>query len=144
MADSTYSSINNFRLSEPANHHIYILTSYFKRLLLLYKSFSLNQRLYETGKKNEMPVSRIVYIGTLENLDWLEDSMLPGIRLRENRKINLAECGNEVKKWSEKAMVIVDINRYLTPFLPPGGHTTYPWIRQVISLDSNSYKKPPK
>ena len=140
MAEPSHSFIHGFRLSEPANQHLYTLLSYFKRLLLLYNSFSLTLRLYETGKKDKMALSRIVYIGTLENLDWIEDSMLPGTKLRESRKISLVQYWNEVKNWSEKAMVIVDINRCLTPFLPPGGHTTYPWVRQVISLDSNSYK----
>ncbi len=140
MADSSYSAISRFRLSEPANHALYILYSYLKRMLLLYKGFALHRRVYETTKKKGIPLSRIVYIGNLENLDWLEDSMLAGTQLRDNRKLSLMECKAEVRNWSGSAIVVVDHNRFLTPFLPSGGHTTYPWVRQVISLDSNEYK----
>ena len=140
MADSSYSAINRFRLAEPANHALYILYSYLKRMLLLYKNLTLHRRVYETTDKEGIPLSRIVYIGNLENLDWLEDSMLAGERLRDNRKLILMECRAEVRNWSGSTIVVVDHNRFLTPFLPSGGHTTYPWVRQVISLDSNEYK----
>lgn len=140
MADSSYSAISRFRLSEPANQALYILYSYLKRMLLLYKNLTLHRRVYETTPKERMPLSRIVYIGNLENLDWLEESMLAGTQLRETRKLNLMECRAEIKNRAGSAIVVVDHNRFLTPLLPSGGHTTYPWVRQVISLDSNEYK----
>ena len=141
MAYSNYSAFRGFRLAEPANHSLYLLFSYLKRLLLLYKNSIFYQRIYEIPGKEGSPISRIVYIGNKENLDWLEDSMLAGEALRKERKISLVECRAEIRRWlAEKAMVVVDLNRFLTPFLPSGGHTSYPWIRQVVYLDSIEYK----
>ena len=140
MASPKYSAFSGFRLSEPAGHFNYLLCSYFKRLLLLYKSFNFHLRVYVREGSDGLPASRIVYIGNLENLDWLEDSMLGEAELSEYRKISLVNCRREVKKWAGRAIVAVDINRILTAFLPSGGRTSYPWIRQVVYLDSTEYK----
>lgn len=139
MASPHYSAFCGFRLAEPANRLFYLLLSYLKRPLLLYKSFNLQQRVYVKEGNDGLPDSRIVYIGNMENLDWLEDSMLGGARLSDCRSISLAHCRREVRKWAGRAIVAVDINRMLTAFLPSGGHTSYPWIRQVVYLDSNDY-----
>ena len=139
MASPNFSAFGGFRLSEPSSRFFYLFFSYLKRLLLLYKNFNLYLRVYADKGSEGLPVSRIVYIGNLENLDWLEDSMLDGEELREYRSISLVNCRREVKKWAGRAIVAVDINRILTAFLPSGGHTSYPWIRQVVCLDSTQY-----
>ncbi len=139
MASPNFSAFGGFRLSEPSSRFFYLFFSYLKRLLLLYKNFNLYLRVYADKGSEGLPVSRIVYIGNLENLDWLEDSMLDGAELREYRSISLFNCRKEVKKWAGRAIVAVDINRILTAFLPSGGQTSYPWIRQVVYLDSTEY-----
>lgn len=140
MAFSDYSAFGGYRLSEPSGHFMYLLYSCLKRLLLLYNSCNIYMRIYAKEGSAGTPSPGIVYIGNMENLDWLEDSMLDGAELSENRNIRLANCGQEVRKWEGRAIVVVDINRMLTSFLPAGGHTSYPWVRQVVYMDSIEYK----
>ena len=133
---------NRLHLREPANPHLYTLLSHLKRIVMIWNCASMEARIYETTAEVTDSPSPVLYLGNLENIKWLERSLLQNYRQTSSRKISFPGSGITIKKCvSENTVAIVDINRTLAPFLPPGGLSSYPWIRQVVSLDSKEYRK---
>jgi hypothetical protein len=103
---------------------------------------SLQVRTYESKGIRTNHSSPIDYIGNLENINWIEGSLLKNYQLTGIQKIPFWNYDKEINRnISRKTVTVLDINRSLVHFLPSGGFTSYPWIRQVVYLDSGEYKK---
>ncbi len=132
---------NHIRMLEPANCYLYFLQSRLKRLLMAWNCLSLQVRTYTSPPNMNTPSFPLVYIGNLENIHWLERSLFQYHQLAGTEKIPLWKCRSEIKQnIRDKTHTVIDINRILARFLPKGGFTSYPWIRQAVSLDSEEYK----
>ena len=126
---------------EPMNRHLYLLLSHLKRFIMAFNCLSLECRLYRSAGSEGRTASSMAYIGNLENTAWLERSLFQNYQLNQVRKIPFWQCRREIRRYvEEKVVTVVDINRIPARFLPPGGFPSYPWIRQVVTLDSREYR----
>ena len=124
-------------LVELSSPLIYTAGSSIKRLALLYRSTGLKHVALE-GCCHDGAAGRLVYLGEGESLGYLEKLAFQQVTGRSIASLPLlALCHDLEKLRSSGEFVVVEINRLLSPLLPAGGFTSFPWARQRVLLRDN-------
>jgi hypothetical protein len=116
---------------------VYAAGSSIKRLALLHRSIRLKYVAME-GCCHDGAAGRLVYLGEGESLGYLEKVAFQKVTGRSISPVPLwALRPNLHQLQSSGEFVVVEISRLLSPLLPAGGFTSFPWARQKVFLREN-------
>jgi hypothetical protein len=124
-------------LVELSSPLVYTAGSSIRRLALLYRSTGLKHVALE-GCCHDGAAGRLVYLGEGESLGYLEKVAFQKVTGRSIAPVPLGALRPNLHKLrSSGEFVVVEINRLLSPLLPAGGFTSFPWARQKVFLREN-------
>ncbi len=127
-------------IHEPLNPFALRTLGMLKRCALLARRPSLQAVRFRPPADPGSPA--LVYLGEGESLDYLAAGLLPGWGAEAMPAVSVGSLKSTINRLrAEKAVVLTEINRLLAPLLPPGGHLSYPWIRQVARIDQPQWRR---
>jgi hypothetical protein len=126
-------------VSEPIGIHTFRAASILKRLALLPRSlhliFARSGQILPSG-------ARFAYIGEGESFSYFKELLATSEFELVSEKFPIARIGKAIREIpASGALLCLEINRLLLPFLPEKGILTFPWLRQRIYLDSAEYRE---
>lgn len=129
-------------LSEPANPALHLALCHAKRVALLALAPELKVWLLCGHARDSSEPGVLRYLGDGTSLAYLRRLYFTDAEHEEVRPVAVARLRHEVLALARsRAPALVEVNRALAPLLPSIGFTSYPWLRQRVSLHGPRYQE---